>query len=57
VEPNGDQLVGTCLQLCELLATPFEANFLKEGEKEKMAGFLTVTAATGQFNKDVLIDD
>jgi hypothetical protein len=54
-EPNGDQLTGTCLQLCELLSTPFEMTFLKEGEKEKMAGFLVT--ATGKFNKDVLIDD
>ena len=52
--PNGDQLTGTCQQLCEWLTEhPFLATI--GSKEEEMAAFLV--HATGKFNQAAFIDD
>jgi len=51
--PNGDQLTGTCQQLCELLEKTFGSTL--GVETQEMAAFLV--HATGKFNQTAIVDD
>jgi len=51
--PNGDQLTGTCQQLCELLEKTFGSTL--GVEVQEMSALLV--HATGKFNQTAIIDD